>query len=202
MASFPRTEAKVTELARDVIAGLDTLRDHFPTPPVPHHALQAALDAFHEADAAAVDAAATASRRYAEKKTAFSNLVALLKTDLRYAENTVGFDGAILSGLGWGGRKPKTRLEPPGQVLGLGIVREGEGWIALRWDKPVDGGKAQAYRVQVRAGRQASWREAGSTVMTEITLNDQQRGVDLEYRVIAINRAGEGPASAVAFAVL
>jgi hypothetical protein len=39
-----------------------------------------------------------------------------------------------------GGRRPKTPMETPGQVQGLKIVKEGPGWIDLRWRKPWDGG--------------------------------------------------------------
>ena len=36
----------------------------------------------------------------------------------------------------------------------------------------------------------------------EATLNNQERGKDWEYRVIAVNRAGEGPASNMVAAVV
>lgn len=37
---------------------------------------------------------------------------------------------------------------------------------------------------------------------SEITLNGQGTGIEYEYRVIAVNSAGEGPASNIARAVL
>ncbi|MCI5220706.1 MAG: fibronectin type III domain-containing protein, partial [Candidatus Electrothrix sp. LOE2] len=37
---------------------------------------------------------------------------------------------------------------------------------------------------------------------TETTLNNQKRGKELEYRVIAANKAGEGEASNAVMAVL
>ena len=202
MARFPRTAPKVAALARNVIAGLETYATVFPSPPVSPDDLRAALDAYSKASHAAATAAGIAKQRFAEKDAALKELTGLLKTDIRYAENTVDYDHGSLKGLGWGGRKPKTPVEHPSQVLGLEIVREGEGWIALRWNKPADGGKPAAYRVQLRASRKGSWREVGSTVDTEITLHNQERGVDLEYRIVAINRAGESTPSGTAAAVL
>ncbi len=39
-------------------------------------------------------------------------------------------------------------------------------------------------------------------VESEITLNGQEPGVEFEYRVIAVNKTGDGPASNIARAVL
>lgn len=46
------------------------------------------------------------------------------------------------------------------------------------------------------------WADVGMAVDSEITLNGQEPGVEFEYRVIAVNKAGEGPASNIVRAVL
>ena len=38
-------------------------------------------------------------------------------------------------------------------------------------------------------------KECGSSVVSEITLVDQPRNVELEYAVVAINKAGQGEIS-------
>ncbi len=43
-----------------------------------------------------------------------------------------------------------------------------------------------------------SWELAGMATESEATLNNQERGKEWEYRVIAINKAGEsGPSNSV-----
>jgi len=42
------------------------------------------------------------------------------------------------------------------------------------------------------------WSDVGLAVESEITLTNQERGKEWEYRVLAVNKAGEGqPSSAV-----
>jgi len=148
MATFPRTESEITALARQVTAGLAEHAERFPAPTVPVAELRAAYDAFIAAMLSAQDAEAAAKLRYAEKAKALATLVDCLKSDLRYAENTTRDDNELVK-LGWGGRRPRTKLGVPGQAMGLQIVEEGAGSIALRWKKPVGGGAVAAYKVQV-----------------------------------------------------
>lgn len=201
MATFPRTEAEILALAELVIAGLAEHVDLFPAPTVPVAELRAAHDAFVAAKRAAQEAEAAAKLRYAEKAKALATFVDFLKKDLRYAENAAGDDNQ-LSELGWGGRRPRTKLGVPGQVMGVQIVEEGAGSIALRWKSPTDGGAAAAYKVQVRHRSGGEWKPADMTVHRRILLTDQPRAVELEYRVIAVNRAGDGKESGVVSAVL
>lgn len=87
-------------------------------------------------------------------------------------------------------------------VLGEEVLREGKDWLFLDWKEPVDGGQPAAYKVQRRTPGASDWIDVGTAVESEITLNGQESGVEFEYRVIAVNKAGEGPASNVARAVL
>jgi hypothetical protein len=59
-----------------------------------------------------------------------------------------------------------------------------------------------AYKVQRRKREGGDWADVGMSVDSEITLNGQDTGVEYEYRVIAVNSAGEGPASNIVRAVL
>ena len=72
------------------------------------------------------------------------------------------------------------------------MIREGRGDVALRWRKPKDGGHIAIYLIQVRHFGQGEWRDAGRSFKTAVVLEDQERGVELEYCVVAINKAGEG----------
>ena len=83
----------------------------------------------------------------------------------------------------------------------LRIVRELEEAVALSWKKPVDGGRVTAYKIQRRRKR-AAWEDVATSTATEIELDHQERGVEYEYRVVGINKAGEGRPSSVVRAVL
>jgi hypothetical protein len=201
VATFPRTEAGIIDLAQKVTSGLASEGETFPSPPVPVAELRAALKSYRSARAAALAAAKAAKEQYALKAEALQHVTELLKTDIRYAENRVSYDDEKLKLIGWGAPRPKTKLKRPGQVKGLVVGQQGEGDISLSWSKPEEGGKVAAYQIQSRheGGR---WREAGVTLETEVTLLDQERGVELEYQVIAVNKAGVGKPSNVAMAVL
>lgn len=66
----------------------------------------------------------------------------------------------------------------------------------------MDGGPVSAYRVQRRRRLGGNWTEAGSSPDTGIRLNEQETGVELEYRVNGFSEVGEGPVSNVVRVVL
>ena len=53
---------------------------------------------------------ATAKEATVAKEAALVALEEAMKTDIRYAENTVDFDDAKLNLIGWGGKKAPTSL--------------------------------------------------------------------------------------------
>jgi len=146
--------------------------------------------------------AAAAEQATAAKDEALQSLTDDMKDDLRYAENTVDYDDKQLKKIGWGGRASKTSLEAPGQTRSLEAPREGEGWVFLDWKEPVDGGAVAAYKIQRRLRPDGPWSDAGMAVESEITLSNQERGKEWEYRVLAVNKAGEGEPSNTVMAVL
>jgi len=203
MATFPRTEATVAGLARRLIGGLRERSSVFPNPPVSVDELQGVLDEYKRADAAVQEAKASVALRYKEKAESYAALVDCMKSDIRYAENTVDYDDAKLTAIGWGGRRRRRKLEVPGQTRSLEVLREGPEWIKLDWKKPDEGGKVAAFKVQCRSPvGDGAWRDVGVTSGTEIVLHGQERGVALTYQVIAVNKAGEGGPSNLVGAVL
>ena len=74
--------------------------------------------------------------------------------------------------------------------------------IFLNWKSPSDGGKVAAYKIERREHPEGPWTDAGMAMETEAMLHNQERGKDWEYRVIAVNKAGEGiPSNTVAAVV-
>jgi hypothetical protein len=57
------------------------------------------------------------------------------------------------------------------------------------------------YRLKCREGPESLWQDAGVALTTECSLSGQERGKEWEYRVVAMNRAGEGVASNAATVV-
>jgi hypothetical protein len=146
-----------------------------------------------------VAAQAAAQQATEAKRAALDELTAAMKSVLRYAENTVSGNPAKLAALGWGGKSAPTPLEIPGQPRSLEAPRQGDGWLFLDWKEPADGGRTAFYRIERRKLPGGTWETAGMAVASEATLANQERGKEWEYRVIAVNKAGEsGPSNAVA----
>jgi len=189
MARFPTKEADILALAHEIEGGLNTNVANF-------------RGMYITAKNEAVAAMAAAEQKTAAKDEVLQTLVDYMKADLRYAENTVDFDDEKLKLLGWGGRKTKTSLETPGQARTLEAPRQGEGWIFLDWKEPSEGGKVAAYKIQRRERPAGAWADASMAIESETTLSGQERGKEWEYRIVAINKAGEGLPSNTVMAVL
>jgi hypothetical protein len=208
MARFPIKESEILVLAQEMATGLTANAAVFPSPPVvpnappPVPSLTFMTSSYTTARNAAMAAAATAEEATTTKDEVLQTLVDAMKADLRYAENTVDFDDDQLKLIGWGGRKAGTALEIPGQCRTLEAPRQGEGWIFLDWKEPIDGGKPAAYKIQRRERPAGPWTESSMAIESEITLSDQERGKEWEYRVVAVNKAGEGEPSNTVMAVL
>lgn len=200
---FPKTESKIIALAQKMISGF-TNNPNFPTPPITPEQLQARLDAAVSSSDAQVSAMAAAKQATDAKQADFESLITDMKTMLHYAEDTVHGDDSKLSELGWGGRAEPHALEVPGQPRLLEVLEQGAGWLTLDWKKPADGGAAASYRIERRDLSEGggAWKLAGMAVDTEITLNNQTRGKEFEYRVIAVNKAGDGGPSNTVTALL
>jgi hypothetical protein len=136
------------------------------------------------------------------KDDALENLVEAMKTDIRYAENTVDFDDDKLKLIGWAGRKSPAALTLSGQSRLLEAPKQGEGWVFLDWKAPADGGVPAAYKVMRRERSAGAWEEVATAVISEATLFEQPRRKELEYRIVAVNKAGDGEPSNTVMCIL
>ena len=86
----------------------------------------------------------------------------------------------------------------------LAFVRKVPGATTLDWKKP--GGKPQSCIVQCRqlpdGASPTVWELKGMALDTEATLTSLPQGTRLEFRVIAVNKAGESEPSNTVSAVL
>ena len=202
MAQFPRNEAEAKVLAQSIITGLTENAALYPAPPVTAVALQAVLDSFITLGDECIAARAAAEQATVTKDAGYEELTDAMKAVLRYAELTVDYDDAQLTLLGWGGKAAPTALTVPGQPRTLESPRQGEGWIFLDWKSPIDGGAVASYKIERRERPAGDYTIVSLALETEATLNNQERGKDWEYRVIAVNKAGESlPSNTVAAVV-
>nr|VFK68717.1 MAG: hypothetical protein BECKUNK1418G_GA0071005_12631 [Candidatus Kentron sp. UNK]VFK73700.1 MAG: hypothetical protein BECKUNK1418H_GA0071006_12561 [Candidatus Kentron sp. UNK] len=199
---FPKAEAEVLELGRKMSAGFAAHTDLYLAPPVSLADFDAAMADYVSARAALDEANAQAKRALEVKDKALAAFEQNMKTNLRYAELTVKDDEGDLELIGWHGRKSRTPLAPPGRTRDLASPDRGEGWIALGWRQPADGGKAAAYKVQRREDGKPDWLDVGMSMETSITLTGQPGGIRLEFRVVVMNKAGEGEPGNSILAVL
>nr|VFJ88606.1 MAG: Fibronectin type III domain-containing protein [Candidatus Kentron sp. H] len=202
MALFPKAETKIQTLAHEILTGLNTHADLYPAPPVSAETLAAAIETYTGAADAALEQQAAAKHAIDVKNEALAALVDDMKMILRYAENVTHSDDASLKVLGWGARRAGTTLSAPGQTRALTAPRQGEGWIYLDWKEPDDGGKVAAYKVQRREADSETWVDVGTAMETRMTVSGQPSGQRFEFRVLAVNKAGEGAASNGVLAVL
>jgi hypothetical protein len=189
-------------LAGDLIDGLTEHAETFPSPPVPPDQLQALLQEFKQAREAAATATGAARDAHNSKDDALEELTEGMKANLKYAEIAVNQEEGKLNLIGWGARKARSALDTPGRARDLEVVRSGKGWIFLDWKPPVDGGEPAAYKIQCSRPEDGVWKDVGTAIETELLLNDQERGVDLQYHVIAMNRAGQAEPSNIVRVVL
>ena len=202
MPRFPKREPEIIALAERLKNGLQQNPAVFPAPPVIWPLLNVKRNLYYSARNTLLAAHAAAEQSIADKDAALVELTDALKSDIRYAENTVNFDDDKLKLIGWSGKDTPTALAPPGEVRQLEAPKQGDGWVFLDWKQPVDGGKVGAYKVQRRQRPEGAWQDVATAIETESTLVDQPKGKELEYRIIAINKSGEGSPSNTVMVVL
>ncbi len=202
MPRFPKNQADIVALAELLRTGIKDNPTIFPAPPVSWFMIMIKKIQFVGLRGIALSARAAAEQASTDKIEALHELIEAMKSDLRYAENTVDFDDDKLKLIGWAGKKAPTALPPPGQSRLLEAPKQGAGWVFLDWKAPADGGKPAAYKVQRRNRPDGAWEDVATAILSEITLVDQPEKTEIEYRVIAINKSGEGSASNTVMVVL
>jgi len=202
MPRFPKKEAEIVALAERMADGLLRNPNIYPQPPFRHMLIRIMTRRYLEHRSNALAAKAAAEQATTTKGQILEEFIEAMKADIRYAENTVDFDDDKLKLLGWAGRKDSMPLAPPGQVRLLEAPKQGAGWLMLDWKAPAEGGKPNAYKVQRRLRNSGNWGDVATAISTEATLVEQPRATAVEYRIVAVNKAGEGQASNTVMVVL
>jgi hypothetical protein len=209
MPTFPTKELEVVALVQTMIAGYTAHPADFPSidPLTDLPALQTALDTYQADRNSQEDAKAQAKLATVTKDDKLDALAELMKNDLKLSEVDTATDPIKLAEIGWGPRQQPQPVAVPGQPLNLHPVAEGQGMLWLAWDTPASGGPVRNYIVERReqpagGGEFGDWSIAGTALNNEINLNDQPRGIQMEYRVMAANITGQSIPSNTSAVVL
>ena len=202
MARFPLKEAEVAVLAEAMIAGLTDNPTIYPILPVAVAELSTSKNEFLAAKNEVIATKAAWEAALAVKDAVKETLTRQMRDDLRYAETTVHFDDAKLMLIGWGAKRQPAPLIAPGQSMELTVPVQADGSLSLAWKAPADGGTVAAYQVMRRSRAGGAFEDVATAVIPEATLTAQPKGVELEYQIIAVNKAGQGPPSNTQMVVL
>lgn len=192
MPVFPRKEAKILELARKLTGGMKTETENLSRLPVSESELSGLLERFAENGYQITRLEAELKRLYVEKKGILKQIVRAMKRNLGMLALIFKDDAVRLARYGWAARRPRTPSRLPGQPRVFEALTQGTDWFDADWKPPLEGGKVKFYTIMRRIEGETEWRQIGSFFETRARIKDQPRKVDMQFRVIAGNRAGEG----------
>lgn len=201
MPKFPKREADILALANTMIAGYAAHPADFPSHTVLPPWLTIKRNVYVTAKNTQIEAMAEAQVAAEQKDAKLAALVELMKAELKKSEVDVGADSEKLEYIGWGPKAQPMPAEPPGQPRNLEVLVQGENSALLDWKSPArgSGGAVRTYiierREQPEGGEFGEWHQVGIALETEATLMNQPCGLQLEYRVKAVNTGGESIAS-------
>ncbi len=192
MPKFPAKEVNIKTLAMAMLYGYWYRPGDFPSIDVIE--IIDAVNLYIPARNAQDQARAAAKLATEVKNASLKVLVESMKKSLKKSEVDAVANPEKLALIGWGPKAPPSSADPPDQPSNLQTVSQGKGFVQLKWDKPTGGGLRNYIiegRQQDQSGDFGPWRLAATTYQTENNLSDQPQGVQLEYRVKAINTGGE-----------
>ena len=203
MPKFPKREADILALANAMYAGYIAHAADFPSRST--FAIAISRIRYLNARKAQTEALAAAQVATDKKDAKLAALVELMKAELKKSEVDVGADSEKLEYIGWGPKAPPSPADPPGQPRNLDAVIQGANTVLLDFKAPArgSGGQVRTYvierRDQPQDGEFGNWQQTGIALESETTIMNQPRGVQLEYRVKAVNTGGESlPSNSVA----
>ena len=200
MPTFPTKPADVLTLVKTMATGLSVHPEIFPNPPYSPDDLNTEAENYRAKHEANIEAQAHAEETREAEKAALERMKTKAKAVVAFAIHTT-HEERELNLVGWSNRSTPTPTPPPEQPDSLQSPRYGDGTVYLSWAAPNGGGKVQAYRIQRREihtdGPDTDWVDSGMSVIAEATLTNQPKSLMLEYRVIAVNLAGESDPSNV-----
>jgi hypothetical protein len=193
---FPTTQAGKLALAHEMVHGFEENKDVYDKPPIDVTAQKARLAGVQGKINVVTQAEAALKLARQDLGDEIDLMEDEMGENLDYAEFVTKDDDAKLRFIGWSGRAEPKKMEKPGQSKLLEIVKQGAGWFKCDWKDPSDGGKVQVYKIMRRIVKDGGdMKEASSSIISEASLFDQPRGIELEFAVVGANKAGESEPS-------
>ena len=204
MPKFPKREADIDALARQMIAGYKAHAADFPSILWLFLDIKCFVYAF--ARKGQIEAHSQLLLATDNKNAGLDTLRELMKNCLKKSAVDTSGNPQKLALIGWGPKAAAQMIEAPSPPVSLRAAGQGKGTIRLLWKNPSSGGAVRNYiiqrREQLAEGDFSSWSIVGSAFNNEIRLNEQPQCVQLEYRIKAVNTGGESVPSNTAAVVL
>ncbi|MCK4629141.1 MAG: fibronectin type III domain-containing protein [Sedimentisphaerales bacterium] len=208
MAVFPKTESSVYDLALQMMNGLNEHGDVYPSiTPEAQMALATAIGTYNTARNTQANTQSIAKNATIAKNEKQDLLEEEMQKIIYLAEHDCMNDPGNLDYIGWSDRKTPTPLVKPSQPGELTPAYEGPGTLTLTWDKPASGGAVSSYRIERSdqpegGGVPGPWTLITTSYSENVTMQNQPRGIEMQYRAIATNAAGDSMPSSIATVVL
>ena len=208
MAQYPKTQAEIVDLATLMLTGF-TDYPHIFTNADPA-ALQRAIDQYNNADNALAEAKEKAAAAAAVKLEKLNQLQSAMKRQIKQSELDCADDPGKLVQIGWGPKAEAQSMQAPFAPGNLKIIAQGigdenndKGILHLSWKKSAfkRARFVRFYNIERRqmAKEQSEpsgqWQCIASVIDNKITLKNEPTGSRMEYRIKAVNKAGESPPS-------
>ena len=204
MPKFPKSQADIFALGYAMLRGYSLHIADFPS--VNAGALSMALNEYMNSTSGYVDAHAEVKLATEAKNTRLTGLRDIMKNCLRKSEVDTSDSPEKLALIGWGPKAVTQMIEAPSAPVSLRTAVQGKGTIQLLWKNLSGGIAVRNYIIQRRErpteGDFSSWSIVGSALKTEIDLTNQPQGIELEYRIKAVNTGGESTPSNTAAVML
>ena len=207
MPQFPKRESDIIALLDSMIGGYTENPAVFPGANLA--ALQSKRAAFQAAKDDKIEKQAQAQLATEAKEGALTDVKALMMNQLKQSELDTADDPEKLGLIHWGAKRPAQPSAPPGQPRNLEAIVQESGTLLLRWKVPAPGtgSRVRTYLIQRReqptgGGKFNDWHQIGIALKKRITLTEEPRGQQLEYRIIAVNTGGNSLPSNTAAVVL
>lgn len=212
MPVYPRRKAEKDVLYEAIVAGVTANPAEYPSGPGQMFALTTlnnAITAKNTAVSTSQQASADAQIATDAENDAYEACDEEATRLIRLAEAMHAANPQNLELIGWGAPGSPTS-QPPGQPRTLEMCVQGPGSGLLDWKPPAPGGggRMSFYRVERRvkdlSGQVTEewgvWQQ--TTTASELSLSNQPRGVEIDYRVFAVNVNGDSVPSNTVTAVL
>ena len=180
--------------------------------------LETALAEFQDARQLMLCWQAVAQHWTEQKDSALDEVKTVMKQQLAKSRIDTVAEPQKLKLIGSGPKAKPHPITPPGMPKHLTVVKQGMGTIELKWKPPAPhaGGPIRNYVVLRRDKPDPNkpygpWQDSQSAIDTQTfpkatsevaDISNQPQGIELEYRIIAINTAGTSVPSNTVAAVL